>query len=349
MAFLTKSSNPSVPEMTAEERKLLDTANSLLEKQGIRLEESDLQNQEIYNLVKDLSGLYTSVTTPDTRKTETTTVVDSARIQGEIAIAEAQKKGAPARDAFKYDQQISRLQGFLQNPDAAIQAGYGRNVTTETGVAGGTEMQLNPTAVAALKEKIAASQADQERISQLERETYERALRGEGPVSEGTTQRQARDFEILKENLARMGSKVVGETPGTAVSPSTTGAVNLGEFRKSVAVENDAERRGYLGFGSGVVDRYNPASVVSPVASSTAAFGPGANAAGYAGMSQGYLGLTQPYTNQRMLQYQGALQGAANKAGMLSSIGQIGGQIGAAYLFGPYGPLAKKAYEATYA
>lgn len=339
---MNKGSNPSVPEMTAEEKKLLDTANSLLEKQGVKLDQSDLQNQEIFNLVKDLSGLYTSVTTPDTRKTETKTVVDTARIQAEIANAQAQKNGAPARDAFKYDQQIAKLQGLMQNPDAAVQAGYGRNETVETGVAGGTEMQLNPEAVAALKDKINASQADQERIGQLERQTYEAALRGEGPVSEGTKQRQARDFEILKENLARIGSKVVGGTPGTAVSPSTTGAVNLGELKKANAVENDQERQAYLGFGSGVVDRYNPASVVSPVMASTPAFGPGANAAGYAGMSQGYLGLTQPYTNQRYLEYQGALQGAANRAGMLSSLGQIGGQLGSAYLFGPYGPLAQK-------
>jgi hypothetical protein len=257
------SKAPNYPEMSAEEKQLLTTANDVLKKQGVQLDAQDLQNKELLNLAKDLSGLYTNG-------------------------------------------------------------------------------QINPEAVAAMRTKIGVAQADQERISALERENYERALRGEAPLSEGTIQRGKKDFAVLKENLARRGTRVTGDTPETAVANSTAGVQTLESFATAKKVAEDAERRGYLGFGASTVDRYNPGSVTNPVASMVPSFGPGATSPAYSNLSSGYLGLTQPYAQQRSGQFQAAIS-KSNQPGMLPGLVDLGVTAGSAYLFGPYGPIAVNA------
>jgi hypothetical protein len=382
------SSVPNPPPISAEEKQILQTANDLLKQQGIQLSESDIQNKEIYNLVKDLSGLYTSVDVPASTKAGNLSYTPDAGAMksftdtvrwnpggGSQTIAE-KKRGDLLTSLVAKDPSLKGLtlqqvyDKVVADPAYAFKLGY----ATQTGnpeeiVPGRKEMQLNPEAVNSLKGRLQSAQADQERISSLERANYEEALKGggviseaqrtaylnaingEGPVSEGSRIRTEKDFAVLKENLARMGSQVVGDTPTTAVSNSTAGVANVGEFARTTKAAQDAERLNYIGLLNGsVVPNAGPnvngmPSQALQLLTSAGGYAPGVNAGGYGNMAQGYMGLMQPYANQRSAQYGADMQGAMNKAGNMSGLFNLAANAGSAYLFGPWGPLAMNTYK----
>lgn len=140
--------------------------------------------------------------------------------------------------------------------------------------------------------------AKQTELNQLNMDRYERALRGTLPVSEGLTQQKADDFKLLKENAARRGIGISGESPETATSDSTAGAALLGQFNKTYGLRTDAERQAQLSNNSnstlsllGASQDAGPASLL----------GVGGN------LSNSYSNAAQPYANQRNLEYQAAL------------------------------------------
>lgn len=76
-----------------------------------------------------------------------------------------------------------------------------------------------------------------------------KALRGELPVSEGLSQNIAKEFEIFKENNARLGNQIIGDDPASATSNTTAGTQALKAFRDSVNLSKDTERRNEIQVG----------------------------------------------------------------------------------------------------
>lgn len=88
---------------------------------------------------------------------------------------------------------------------------------------------------------------------QLSLERERKALLGELPLSEAG-QRQKRDeFTAFKEQMARGGNPIEGDTPETATASTTAGAQNLKAFTERWALAEEAERRGELSAGSQTV------------------------------------------------------------------------------------------------
>jgi hypothetical protein len=163
----------------------------------------------------------------------------------------------------------------------------------------------------------------QQELAQIQLDRYERALRGDAPVSEGTRQRKADEFKLLKENAARRGINISGEDLDSATSDSTAGAALLGQFKRSYGLLEDSERRGELAGGVN--------SSLSLMGAAQGA-GPAALLGVGGGLATSYGQAAAPYQNQRMLEYQAALgqygYNQQGKAGVIGS-GLAGAGIGA--------------------
>lgn len=319
---MSSGGNVPTPSLSGEERQLLETVNGLLGQQGIRLTEQDLQNRQVYDLFQNLSGLYGDpVSVPEQREDRFNAGKADALLNSGKPIDGKMYLTRSSREQF--------LNELRAKPELARKYGLIDSVVTSQAR---TDRPLNPQAVAQLKAQLDTVRADQERIGALERQNYERALRGEGPISEATNVRKAEDFARLRENLSRTGNKIVGDTPETAVAPSTAGNATLERFNRTNRIAEDAERRGYLGFGAGTVDRYSPAAQPMGYLGGAQPFGPAATMPGYANLAQGYLGLTQPYSNLRQAQYQAQVANAS-QPGFLPQLANIGANLGSSYLF----------------
>lgn len=165
--------------------------------------------------------------------------------------------------------------------------------------------------------------AKQTELNKLNMDRYERALKGTLPVSEGLSQKQADDFKLLKENAARRGINITGESPEEATSDSTAGAALLGNFNKTYGLLADSERQYQLS--------NNTNSSLSLLGGSQAA-GPASLIGSGNNLASSYGQAAAPYANQRMLQYQAQLgqygYDQQAKSGILGS-GLAGAGIGA--------------------
>lgn len=159
-------------------------------------------------------------------------------------------------------------------------------------------------------------------LAKMQLERYEKALAGKLPVSEGTLQRKSDDFKLLQENAARRGISITGDSLDNATSDSTAGAALLGQMKRSYGLLEDAERRGELAGAT------NPG--ISMLGASQASGGANLLGAG-GGLLNSYSSVAQPYANQRMLEYQSAVNkfnyDQQGRAGMLGGLGQIGGAL----------------------
>ena len=191
----------------------------------------------------------------------------------------------------------------------------------------------------ALQTQIDEATGKQLQLYGLQAERQERALRGELPVSEGTAQRKAQEFNILKENLARGGNPIIGDDPATAYSLTTAGGQSLEQFNKRYGLLEDAERRGEISEGqAGLLGSLGLTSGIGYqgrgelLQTGAAGLGSSSLVGGPLNMSQYYGQAQQPYQFQRSLQYEAANQAAANKAAQGAGWMQLGGQVGSAAL-----------------
>ena len=198
--------------------------------------------------------------------------------------------------------------------------------------------------------------AQQTQIGLLQGERTKRALEGNLPVSQGTIDRKASDFQLLKENLARSGNAIIGDDPSSAYSLSSPGVQALKAFNQQYGTIEAQERQGQIDTGT---QGYLQAVGLSGNAAqnNVSATGQMSNPGGYASTStsltpsnamvpnntsliQGYSSAMNPYLQQQQLsQQQGQFNtqvNAANQAGYM----QLGGSlIGAGA--GIYGANAK--------
>lgn len=186
-------------------------------------------------------------------------------------------------------------------------------------------------------------QEQQTQIALAQGERQQKALAGELPVSQGTIDRKAADFQLLKENLARGGNAIIGDDPGSAYSLSSPGTQALKEFNSRYAGIEDQERQGTLDSSAqtyaqsvglsgnlGQTALTNTSSLSNPggyAATSTSLNPNSSPVQNNLSLVQGYSSAMNPYLQQQQMQWQtgqnNAQIGAANQAGWL----QLGGTL----------------------
>lgn len=165
---------------------------------------------------------------------------------------------------------------------------------------------------------------------QLAQERERKALAGELPLTEAGQQRKSDEFRALKEQMARLGNPITGDTPETASATTTSGIQGLKAFQERWGLLEEAERFGEISSGtSAILQRMGVASDIGARQQAGLLQFP----AGPAALAQGFGGLLQPYQFQRELQFRAAQERAANRAGLLGGAGQLIGTLGSAALF----------------
>jgi len=194
-------------------------------------------------------------------------------------------------------------------------------------------------------------QAQQTQIALQQGERTKKALAGELPVSQGTIDRKAQDFQLLKENLARSGNAIIGDDPGSAYSLSSPGVQALKQFNQQYGTIEAQERQGQLDtgtqgylqavgmsgdIGQNALNTTGQLSNVGGYAGTSSSLNPGASPVqNNAGLIQGYSAAMTPYLQQQQLQNSNNQLNAemqnANKAGWLQLAGMGGGMVAGAY------------------
>lgn len=233
------------------------------------------------------------------------------------------------------------------------------------GTPAGKKLTLNQTAVEDLRKRVAAGQATQQELTDLEQGNYKagleafksqlpqvtelnqlaldrqkRALEGTLPVSQGLLDRKAEDFKHLQEASARRGINITGDTPETATSQSSAGNELMGQFNRTYGLLADQERRGEISGGvPNQIMAPGPASsssIPGQILGYATAPGSGGLLGAYGNLANAYGGATQPYSQASLASYQGLLNSYNQNAAQNASYYQLGGSL-LGGLMGMYG------------
>jgi len=172
-----------------------------------------------------------------------------ARARGPVEEAiELQRLGVAERQLKVTEQQLAVAERGMNLQDALKPFVLGSMRLLEE--PGGTIRRMT-------EDEYVATLSPNERSSyenlQLGLERERRALKGELPLSEAG-QRQKRDeFTAFKEQMARSGNPIEGDTPESASTTTTAGAQALKAFTERWGLVQEAERRGELTAGSQAV------------------------------------------------------------------------------------------------
>lgn len=341
------ASVPPPPPMSGEEKALLNQQTQILQQMSGLLGTSAAQNQESQDLYRQLSGLYemTGEDTPGAISLNQDVINAGLSAPNDKTLKSMAKKYNPDKATREYAQRFIDagfddswslqhvVDALKADPEKALKLGFATQ--TEGTKRGYT---LKQSAVDELKTRLGDYQKKADEISSLQTDRYMKALKGELPVSEGTTQRKAKDFSLLKEAAARRGNVIEGDAPEGAFGLSSAAAANLGEFNRTYGLIQDAERRGELAAGGA---GGSPAAMPLGYASGAGAYSPASLLPAYSGLAGGYGAAAQPYTDYRNMQYQGQLQNAALQMQGQGAFGGLLGMAGGSLLgAGKYGPGA---------
>ena len=254
----------------------------------------------------------------------------------------------------------------------------------------GTQTQLNQLNDAAYNQLIGSFNPSQlettsDQIGLQEAQRLQDAIAGNLAPSNAIVNQEKKEFEKLKEAAGQRGIKLEGNDLYSATSQSTAGNQLLNDLRSNFAARRDTERQNIinqatsanmnrLGFG---LDRqnqlYNQAQGVRTDPSQSTlgfmresqSYSPANLTDYYANLNNQYLAYANPYANQRMTEYQGALNNAQynnqlqnaqitgnyNSAlqnyqnqqnrqnAIFGTIGTIGGGLVGGYFGGPAGAM----------
>lgn len=255
------------------------------------------------------------------------------------------KGGTDAIDTPEIQELVKRLEATTWTGGAIGQTLLGYERTPEAIAAKTRQTELQELSDIATKRQFG--------LLELSAERQEKALRGELPLSEMSLARKQQEFSALKENLARAGSPIIGDTPETAYALSTAGTQSLEGFQKTWKLIEDAERRGEIAQGAGIYQ--SGLGLGANLSATGRAAGLAYGATGAQGpLSGGTLGIApyqfqaqQPYQFDRSLAWQMQQQNEANRAANRAGWAQLGGQLGSAaliaagyYFGGPVGGAA---------
>jgi len=275
------------------------------------------------------------------------------------------KTGTPSNPNDPHDT-VAYISKFLQDNPTQIITGYKKSdarATQDTALADlqtqqmGTAKRANDALNKYLdsldtedyKAYQAAQQQLQEQQTQIaiqQGERQKKALNGELPLSQGTIDRKAQDFQLLKENLARGGNAVIGDDPNSAYSLTSPGSQALKEFNSRYASLEDQERRGELDSGTsnylqavglsgnlGKSDLSTVGQLSNPggYAATSTSLTPGASpVANNLNLVQGYGSAMNPYLQQQQMQWQTGQNNAQLKAQNQAGWLQLGGTLAGA-------------------
>lgn len=414
---------PPPPEMTAEERGLIESQHLTLDDARDLLRIGATDSTEVQNILKNLSGFYKTETTPGTTSTKLSLGDFSQVPMGAVLknTWEPMVKAYNAGENYKmpYTGEVLTPAQILEKAKAIPDMinsfatnGYkytGPNpiVVTETKTPDTTRTVVDQDYVAGLRKKLATYETSLEEYNTqkneatmqsvkngieelkqnfgildetdkaitealnraptefeeltnenalLEAKRYNRALKGEIPLSETSKIEKRKEFELLKEVAARKGNVIEGDSPEEAIGKSTAANEVLGDFKERWALRDDAEKRGEIASGSSLslsrtglnssISGQNfgqalnarglastpilpygapPGSLSTGYMTGAQGYSPATYIPTYLGLAGGYGSATQPYSNQRQLQYGGVLQGYENasteRAGLYNLIG----------------------------
>lgn len=174
---------------------------------------------------------------------------------------------------------------------------------------------------------------NQNEVTNLQLDRQKKALAGDLPISEGTTQRKTQEWALFKEQMARAGNPVFGDSPEEAFSTSTAGTQALKAFNANWKLVEDSERRGEITTGASLLNQsIGLSSGLRSDAIQTAGAIPDL---GTGKLIPGYVGALQPYQFQRQGQFSAnaanATANAQREAGMMSMVGNLAGSAAGLY------------------
>lgn len=183
-------------------------------------------------------------------------------------------------------------------------------------------------------------------VSLLQAKKLKMALEGNLPISEGTIQRKAQEFQKFKEQAARNGNPIFGDTPEEAFSTSTAGTQAIKAFNDNWKLVEDQERQGQVSQGFG-----NLATGVQTGGTQGAISRPGVPDLGTGKLLPFYSQAMQPYQFDRQGQFQAGATNATNaaqrQAGLMSMVGSLGGAATTGALLMASSEKFKKGIKAT--
>lgn len=254
----------------------------------------------------------------------------------------------------------------------------------------GTQTQLNQLNDAAYNQLIGSFNPSQlettsDQIGLQEAQRLQDAIAGNLDPSNAIINQEKKEFEKLKEAAGQRGIKLEGNDLYSATSQSTAGNQLLNDLRSNFAARRDTERQNIisqatsanmnrLGFG---LDRQNqlynqaqgvrtdPSQATLGFMRESQSYSPANLMTDYANLNNQYLAYANPYANQRMTEYQGALGNAEynnqlqnaqitggynaalqnyqnqqnRKNSIFGAIGTIGGGLVGSYFGGPVGGM----------
>ena len=361
----SSGSPPSYPGLSAEERNILSKQGVTLDQMNKILSQESIDSGQNQDLLRQLSGLYTSEDTSAVpgEVTVNSDVVNFLSRIGDDAIGVPRgdpmwdrvvKSGIAGGRNTTGNQVLERLRS---DPNNALALGF---ATRGAETPAGKKFILNQAAVEDLRKRVSAGQATQQELTDLETGIYKegllglqsqlpqimelnkltlerqkKALEGTLPVSEGLMSRKTEDFIHLREAAARRGIQIEGDSPESATSQSSAGNELVGQFNRTYGLLMDAERRGEITGAPQQVYTPGPASQTSSYGQQLGfATSPGAGGllGAYGNLANQYGGAAAPYINATNNAYQSLLnqymQGASNRSGTASLIGMgIGGLL----------------------
>lgn len=264
------------------------------------------------------------------------------------------------------DQGINEALAGIYNPDGTINTSALAALQQRVNAQEGVNQQLGQNANQALLNIFDQGQlgtlSDQAGVA--EAQNYLNALNTQAGPTEAQKQAEAERFKKLAESAGQRGIRITGNDLFSATSESTAGNQLLSQLRKEAQLSRETQRNNdlarlqqanmqRLGFGlqrqgqtaslaSGL--QYDPSATALGFSRNAQAVGPQSLLGAYQNISSSYGQAAQPYTQQRYLQYQGALQNAANDAAyrgqLIGLVGQIGGAAIGGMAGGPMGAQA---------
>ena len=338
---------PSYPGLSEEERSILSKQGVTLDQMNKILSQESIDAGQNQDLLRQLSGLYTIEDVPGSVGPSSSKQVFS------LAKAKAYvEAGGNLNEVSRRAKEVERA-----GNDLAYAQSLGitdTQVTPGEAIAASKKYTLNQSAVDDLRKRVAAGQATQEELANLEQGIYKegllglqaqlpqitelnqltldrqkRALEGTLPVSEGLLNRKAEDFAHLREAAARRGIQISGDTPETATSQSSAGNELVGQFNRTYGLLTDAERRGEITGAPNQVYTPGPASgnTYGQQLSFATAPGSGGLLGAYGNLANAYGGAAAPYANAAANTYQSQLNAYMQRQSNNLGYAQIGGSL----------------------
>lgn len=261
------------------------------------------------------------------------------------------------------DQGINEALAGIYNPDGSVNTTALAALQQRVNAQEGVNQQLGQNANQALLNIFDQGQlgALSDQAGVAEAQNYLNALNTQAGPTEAQKQAEAERFKKLAESAGQKGIRITGNDLFSATSESTAGNQLLSQLRKEAMLSRETQRNNdlarlqqanmqRLGFGlqrqgqtaslaSGL--QYDPSATALGFSRNAQAVGPQSLLGGFQNLSSSYGQAAQPYTQQRYLQYQGALQNAANDAAyrgqLIGLVGQLGGAAIGGMAGGPVG------------